>query len=46
MFYTFLNMLTISKNQSYSIIMKFTVEKIPQAKAEIDSLEQSQKKIC
>ena len=28
---------------TYIIIVKFTVEKIPQAKAEIESLEQSQK---
>ena len=31
------------KNYDIIIIMKFTVEKLPQAKAEIDSLEQSQK---
>ena len=31
------------KNYDIILIMKFTVEKLPQAKAEIDSLEQSQK---
>jgi phage-related protein len=31
------------KKRTYIIIMKFTVEKLPQAKNEIDSLEQSQK---
>ena len=40
--YTFEN---VDKFKSYDIIiiMKFTVEKLPQAKNEIDSLEQSQK---
>ena len=33
----------IFKNYDNIIIMKFTVEKLPQAKNEIDSLEQSQK---
>ncbi len=33
----------IIKISTYIISMKFTVEKLPQAKAEIDSLEQSQK---
>ena len=35
----------VDKFKSYDIIiiMKFTVEKLPQAKNEIDSLEQSQK---
>ena len=32
----------VDKFKNYDIIMKFTVEKLPQAKAEIDSLEQSQ----
>ena len=31
--------------QFYIIIMKFTVEKLPQAKIEIDSLKQSKKEI-
>ena len=31
------------KHSFYIIIMKFTVEKLPQVEAEIDSLEQSQK---
>ena len=33
----------VFKNYDNIIIMKFTVEKLPQAKNEIDSLEQSQK---
>ena len=33
------------KNCDIIIIMKFTVEKLPQAKNEIDSLEQSQKEM-
>lgn len=32
----------VDKFKYYDIIIKFTVEKLPQAKAEIDSLEQSQ----
>lgn len=32
----------VDKFKCYDIIIKFTVEKLPQAKAEIDSLEQSQ----
>ena len=33
----------VDKFKNYDINIKFTVEKLPQAKAEIDSLEQSQK---
>lgn len=33
----------VFKYLSYNIIMKFTVEKLPQAENEIESLEQSQK---
>lgn len=32
----------VDKFKNYDINIKFTVEKLPQAKAEIDSLEQSQ----
>lgn len=39
----FLKLLTISKKIDNIIIMKFTVEKLPQAKNEIESLEQSQR---
>ena len=42
-FLTPLEIVDIFKNYDNIIIMKFTVEKLPQAKAEIDSLEQSQK---
>ena len=38
-------MLTNSKIQLYIIIMKFTVEKLPQAEAEIKDLEESQQKL-
>ena len=42
-FFTSLEIVDIFKNYDNIIIMKFTVEKLPQAKNEIDSLEQSQK---
>lgn len=38
-----LEIVDIFKKHYNIIIMKFTVEKLPQAKNEIDSLEQSQK---
>ena len=41
-YYSF-EIVDIFKNYDNIIIMKFTVEKLPQAKNEIDSLEQSQK---
>ena len=41
-YYSF-EIVDIIKISTYIISMKFTVEKLPQAKAEIDSLEQSQK---
>ena len=42
-FFTSLEIVDIFKNYDSIIIMKFTVEKLPQAKNEIESFEQSQK---
>ena len=42
-FFTYLEIVDIFKNYDSIIIMKFTVEKLPQVKNEIESFEQSQK---